>query len=58
MKTFYNESCVVNAHKKRIKTCPVLPEEMELNILCYAEENHITPLRITERIWYFKKLRT
>lgn len=46
---FNSEGCVVNSHKKRTKTCPVLTEEKELNILCYAEENPISSLRFIAR---------
>lgn len=55
IRKFNVDGCIVNFHKKRVKTCHVLTEEMQLNILCYAEENPITPLRIIAKEFNISK---
>lgn len=41
IKKFNSGGCVVNAHTRKQKKCHILTEEVELNILCYVEENPI-----------------
>lgn len=42
---FTSQGCIINFHNKRTKTNHVLTEDMELNILCFAEENPIVSLQ-------------
>ncbi|KAI4456666.1 chitinase [Holotrichia oblita] len=43
IKTFNMDGCIISTHKRRNKPSHILTEELKLNVLCFIEENPITP---------------
>lgn len=52
---FNHEGCINNLHKKRVRQCPVLTENLKLEIFCYVEGNErITLNTLSQRFGVFK----
>lgn len=55
IKKFNSEGCLVDNHVKSAKMAHVITEELELNVLCYMEENPVTPLSKIAQLFNISK---